>query len=142
MENAYLSLGSNLGNRKKYLYDAIDLIQNRAGEVIKKSSIIETEAWGFDGNPFLNQVILISTKLSPFELLKVTKEIEIILGRTSKSTIREGRPVYGNRTIDIDILEYGDIQLDTQDLVLPHPKMLDRDFVMIPYLEIKNEKTK
>ena len=132
-EELYLSLGSNLGDRAENLHRAIALIGERVGEVQRVSSFIETEPWGFESkHPFLNAACLVLTKLSPEECLKATQQIERELGRKRKS--KNG--VYHDRPIDIDLLMYGDLTLSTPKLTLPHPRMKERDFVMIPLREI------
>lgn len=139
--NIYLSLGSNLGNRHTLLQEAIDALQQRVGNLVACSSFHETEPWGFESeNMFLNAAVWISTELSPRQVLLKTQTIERKLGRTAKST--DGQ--YHDRTIDIDILMYDDIQLDVTyhlsgkpiGLTLPHPHMHERDFVMKPLSEI------
>ena len=133
MHNLYLSLGSNLGDRRQYIQQAIDLIDDLVGAVYRVSNMLETEPWGFETeHRFLNCCLLVHTMLSPRRCLETTKEIERQLGRTQKS---EGG-VYHDRTIDIDMLMYDDLTLDEPDLVLPHPHMQERDFVMIPLREI------
>lgn len=129
----YLSLGSNLGDRRQLLQRAVALIGERVGVVECTSSFIETEPWGFESdNQFLNACVLVSTKLPPHEVLRVTKQIERELGRTRKSV--DGH--YSDRPIDIDMLLYDDLHLADSDLILPHPHMTERDFVMIPLREI------
>lgn len=129
----YLSLGSNLGDRRATMVRAIALIGERVGSVDRQSSFIETEPWGFQSsNRFLNMCVRVLTQLSPRELLDETKQIERQLGRTRKSV--DGQ--YHDRPIDIDILMYDDLHIDQPDLVLPHPHMHERDFVMIPLREI------
>lgn len=129
----YLSLGSNLGDRRQLLQRAVALIGERVGVVERTSSFIETEPWGFESdNQFLNACVLVSTKLPPHEVLRVTKQIERELGRMRKSI--DGH--YSDRPIDIDMLLYDDLHLNDSDLVLPHPHMTERDFVMIPLREI------
>lgn len=133
MHTVYLSLGSNLGDRKATMRRAIGLLNERAGSVDRQSSFIETEPWGFEStNKFLNMCVRLLTTLSPEQLLMATKQIERELGRTQKSV--NGK--YHDRPIDIDILMYDDLQLSTPDLTLPHPHMQERDFVMIPLREI------
>ena len=143
MHHVYLSLGSNLGNRHALLEQAIDLLQERVGSLVACSSLLETEPWGFESeNRFLNAAAHFTTHLSPLDLLLATQQIERDMGRTAKST--DGR--YHDRPIDIDILLYDDLQLnETYDigghsvsLILPHPHMHERDFVMIPLREIHN----
>lgn len=132
-ENLYLSLGSNLGDREEMLHRAIALIEERIGTVQRVSSFIETEPWGFHSeNPFLNAACLVRTALAPEQCLERTQQIERELGRKTKS--QDG--IYHDRPIDIDLLMYGDLHLSTLILTLPHPRMQERDFVMIPLREI------
>ena len=129
----FLSLGSNLGDRSKNLESAISLIGSRAGDVTAVSSFIETKPVGFKSeNRFVNCAVRIVTALDPFEQLRITQQIERELGRTTKSV----GGVYSDRTIDIDILLYGNAVIDTPELKIPHPQMRKRDFVMIPLKEI------
>lgn len=130
---AYLSLGSNLGDRHATMQSAILLLDKQAGTVDRVSSAIETEPWGFkSANKFLNMCVRIITPLSPEQLLATTKDIELQLGRTTKSVNGQ----YHDRPIDIDILTYDDLHINTPSLTLPHPHMHERDFVMIPLREI------
>lgn len=130
---AYLSLGSNLGDRHATMQSAILLLDSQAGSVDRVSSAIETEPWGFESaNKFLNMCVRIITTLSPGQLLATTKDIEQQLGRTTKSVNGQ----YHDRPIDIDILTYDDLHINTPSLTLPHPHMHERDFVMIPLREI------
>lgn len=130
---AYLSLGSNLGDRHATMQSAILLLGKQAGTVDRVSSAIETEPWGFkSANKFLNMCVRIITPLSPEQLLATTKDIELQLGRTTKSVNGQ----YHDRPIDIDILTYDDLHINTPSLTLPHPHMHERDFVMIPLREI------
>lgn len=130
---AYLSLGSNLGDRHATMQSAILLLDKQAGTVDRVSSAIETEPWGFkSANKFLNMCVRITTTLSPEQLLVTTKDIELQLGRTTKSVNGQ----YHDRPIDIDILTYDDLHINTPSLTLPHPHMHERDFVMIPLREI------
>ena len=130
---AYLSLGSNLGDRHATMQSAILLLGKQAGTVDRVSSAIETEPWGFESaNKFLNMCVRIITTLSPEQLLATTKDIELQLGRTTKSVNGQ----YHDRPIDIDILTYDDLHINTPSLTLPPPHMHERDFVMIPLREI------
>lgn len=132
-EELYLSLGSNMGDRAENLHRAIALIGERIGTVQRVSSFIETEPWGFHSeHPFLNAACMVRTTLSPLRCLRETQKIERELGRTQKS--KDG--VYHDRSIDIDLLLYGDLKLSTPKLTIPHPRMYERDFVMIPLREI------
>ena len=129
----YLGLGTNLGDKQKNLNDAIRMLGNQVGEVEKVSSVIETEPEGFKSdNMFLNAVVKVRTTLSPFELLDITQDVEKSLGRKEKSS----NGIYHDRVIDIDILLYDDINISTPRLVIPHPRMTQRDFVMTPLTEI------
>lgn len=129
----YLGLGTNLGDKRKNLNDAIRMLKNLVGEVEKVSSVIETEPEGFKSdNMFLNTVVKVRTALSPFELLDITQDVEKSLGRKEKSS----NGIYHDRVIDIDILLYDDINISTPRLVIPHPRMTQREFVMTPLAEI------
>ena len=142
MHKLYISLGSNLGNKEEKLRRAIELINERIGSVLRTSAFIETEPWGFQSeNTFLNAVCLVETSLTPMQCLKETQKIERLLGRTRKS--KDG--IYHDRPIDLDLLLYDDLEMNTPELTLPHPHMQERDFVMIPLREIeeiKREKLK
>ena len=129
----YLGLGTNLGDKQKNLNDAIRMLGNQVGEVEKVSSVIETEPEGFKSdNMFLNAVVKVRTALSPFEILDITQDVEKSLGRKEKSS----NGIYHDRVIDIDILLYDDINISTPRLVIPHPRMVQREFVMTPLAEI------
>lgn len=129
----YLGLGTNLGDKQKNMNDAIRMLENQVGEVEKVSSVIETEPEGFKSdNLFLNAVVKVRTALSPFELLDITQDVEKSLGRKEKSS----NGIYHDRVIDIDILLYDDINISTPRLVIPHPRMAQREFVMTPLAEI------
>lgn len=134
MQEVYFSLGSNLGNRKRLVREAIEELDKRVGKVLKQSSLYETEPWGFSSpNKFINACVCCETKLNPRQVLEATQEIERELGRTGKSINGE----YHDRVIDIDILLYGDKHIDEPDLKIPHPRMKERDFVMKPLKEIQ-----
>lgn len=129
----YLSLGSNIEDRVVYLSSAIDILENNPNIILlKKSKIYETEPWPNkkDQNWFLNQVIKIVTSLDSIELLELCKKIESELGRTSKDDLKP-------RTIDIDILLYNDEIVDLPELQIPHVHMNDRQFVLMPLVEIE-----
>lgn len=133
MAIVYLSLGSNLGNRRRIVKDTIQMIGQKVGPVLRQSSLIETDPWGFESpNKFINACVCCHTVLSPRELLQATQQIEKVMGRTGKSTNGE----YHDRIIDIDILLYNDVHIDEPDLKIPHPLMKERDFVMKPLSEI------
>ena len=130
---AYLGIGTNLGDRTANLSRAVALIAERAGHVLACSSFIQSDPWGFHSeNTFLNAVVAIDTSLTPHELLASTQAIEREMGRTHK-TINSH---YTDRIIDIDILLYENRIVDTPDLQIPHPHLLDRAFVYQPLIEI------
>ena len=135
----YLSLGSNLGNRRQLLLDAIEKINKKVGNVVRQSSFYETKPWGFESeNLFLNAAVKVTTKLSPTELQEVTQQIEREMGRRKKTTLNSQllTPNYSDRPIDIDILLYDDLHVDLPELKIPHPLMQERDFVLVPLREI------
>ena len=140
----FLGLGSNLGDRAENIRKAVLLIQERVGEVVRQSSLIETEPWGFESDHcFLNGVILCETTLTPRQVLKATQKIERELGRKKKTTLLSHLSpltshLYSDRPIDIDILLYDDLTVNEPDLKIPHPLMHERDFVMIPLREIRH----
>ena len=133
---AYLSLGSNLGDREMLLREAVRLLGDRCGRVVAVSALLETEPVGFESpHPFLNLALELDTPLSPEALLRETQAIERELGRTSKSA----GGVYRDRPIDIDIILYGDLTSDTPELQLPHPRFRERLFVLKPLAEIAGD---
>lgn len=133
MAVVYLGLGSNLGDRRAEIRRAVALIGERVGEVVRLSSMYETEPWGFSSdNQFVNAAVRVDTPLSPRQVLEATQAIERDMGRTVKSV--DGQ--YHDRVIDIDILLYDDLRIDEPDLKIPHPLMHERDFVMRPLNEI------
>ncbi len=125
----YLSLGTNIGNRAENLRQAITSLPPQM-RVKKKSKVFETPPWGYtDQEPFLNQVVKVTTYLEPEPLLKHLKRLEVALGR--KATFR-----YGPRLIDLDMLFFDDLVLDTPILTIPHPHVHDRGFVLVPMMDI------
>ena len=135
----YLSLGSNQGDRRHNLQAALSCLNIDLKTPYKAvSSFIETEPWGFESdNSFLNAVCCVSTELTPIDVLHITQEIEHELGRLKKSV----NGIYSDRMIDIDILLYDDLHIQTPELTIPHPLMRERDFVIIPLREIAPDKT-
>ncbi|WP_412096017.1 2-amino-4-hydroxy-6-hydroxymethyldihydropteridine diphosphokinase [Bacillus sp. PS06] len=131
MNTAYISLGSNIGDRSHYLDEAVKFLQFEEHiEVVEVSSIYETAPVGYvEQDSFLNMVIKVNTSLTPLDLLKVIQEIENELGR--KREIR-----WGPRTIDLDILLYNNENIETEKLIIPHPRMKERAFVLVPLMEI------
>ena len=133
MHTVYLGLGTNLGDRRRNIAEAVRLIGEQIGIVRRLSSLFETEPWGFSSdNMFVNAAVKVDTMLSPRGVLEATQAIERIMGRTEKSANRQ----YHDRLIDIDILIYDDVKIDDPDLKIPHPLMHERDFVMRPLGEI------
>ena len=133
MPVVYLGLGSNLGDKRKNIEKAVTLINERAGEILALSGFYETKPWGYDSSEtYINAAVKIDTYLQPEELLLVTQNIEQEVGRREKTV--DGK--YRDRVIDIDILLYDDLTLQTKKLTIPHPLMYQRDFVLKPLSEI------
>ena len=129
-KQVFISLGSNLGDRLQFLRNAVDQIGLRLGKVVKESKIYEAAAWGHTKQPdFYNQVIEIETELSPMQLLQGCLEIEKSLGR-------ERSILWGERTIDLDILLYDGRSVQLENLRIPHPYLHLRNFVLVPLCEI------
>lgn len=161
-----LGLGSNIGNREMFISQATGLLADECGSVLAESQLIETEPEGFvSTNRFLNAVVVMSSAMSPQDMLSKTQDIERRLGRMQKTEISGGSPVYHDRTIDIDLLMvfndtdfytclqvYHDRQLslpefvalsipfNTPTLTLPHPHLLNRTFVTTPLLYVLGNK--
>lgn len=131
MSKVVVLFGSNLGDREAILNKSVLTLSKKIGEIISKSSIYETEPWGFKTNlSFLNQVIVFDTKLDVTDVLKLCLETEKELGRTRNNNS------YSSRQIDIDILFYNSLIFNTKELVIPHPRIAERMFVLIPLNEI------
>lgn len=129
----YLGIGTNLGDLAANLNRAVALIAEQAGHLLACSSYVKSEPWGFHSeNIFLNAVVAIDTPHTPHELLAITQSIEKVMGRCHKST----NGLYTDRIIDIDILLYEGLSVDTPDLKIPHPYILERRFVYEPLQEI------
>ena len=133
MSNAYLSLGSNLGDKKKNIDTALKLLRENAYiRILELSSVYETEPVGYtEQDLFYNIVIKIETNLSPIELLEYCNSIEMLLKR-------ERIIKWGPRTMDIDILLFDDVVIDDEKLTIPHPRIAERAFVLVPLWEIAN----
>ena len=131
----YLSLGSNQGRKLNNLQEAIFEIAESIGAIHKISSVYKTDSWGFKGDDFYNICIAVSTYLPPEELLKNILNIEAKLGRKRKQNKK-----YTNRKIDIDILLFDDEIIFSKNIIIPHPRMLDRKFVLVPLAEIAGSK--
>ena len=131
MPSVYIGFGSNIGDRLVHIQDAIYALSETAGITLQKiSSIYQTDPVGYETQvQFLNGVAAIRTDLPPLSLLHTLKDIEILVGR-------QHRIRWGPREIDLDILIYGDVCLETEKLVIPHPEMHRRRFVLVPLAEI------
>jgi 2-amino-4-hydroxy-6-hydroxymethyldihydropteridine diphosphokinase len=130
MVYVFLLLGSNLGDRQYFLQQAISLIEKNIAPVEKQSSVYETQSWGkADAPDYLNQVITLETNLNAPEVLHKVLEVELMLGR-------EREEKWGSRTIDIDMLFYGDEIINTDNLQIPHPELHKRRFTLEPLAEI------
>ncbi|WP_152287839.1 2-amino-4-hydroxy-6-hydroxymethyldihydropteridine diphosphokinase [Flavicella marina] len=130
-KRVYLSIGSNLLDKKANLQAAIDEIHLTTGEITNISSIYKTPSWGFEGEDFYNICIELQSNVPASPLLKKLLEIETLLGR--KRGLTEG---YQDRLIDIDMVLYENIEINTDFIALPHPKAVDRKFVLYPLREI------
>ena len=134
MHKVYLSLGSNLGQKVDYLNNAVDIIKkNDFIHNVKTSSFYQTDPVGYlDQDVFVNIALVLETTLSPYEMLEVCQHVEIELNRVR--LIR-----WGPRTIDVDIILYDDITMDDEALSIPHPRMKERAFVLVPIFELEPE---
>ncbi len=137
MANVHLALGSNLGDKQYYMTRAVEMLEERVGKILRRSGVVESEPWGYSStNGYLNEVLVVECGgLKPLELLDITQSIERSLGRVGRSDRLQG---YSDRTIDIDLLYYhsdGDstlrgVELVTPELILPHPEIERRDFLV------------
>ena len=130
MPLVYLLFGGNQGDRDEIISEAIDLVTSNIGTKMSCSSRYESESWGFNSEPFMNQVIALETTLSPDEILERVHRIETQLGRTRKTN------QYEARTIDIDLLYIDSLIVRSPHLTIPHPKISLRRFVLVPLAEI------
>jgi 2-amino-4-hydroxy-6-hydroxymethyldihydropteridine diphosphokinase len=152
----YLGLGANLGQKEQTLAHAIEEIGELVGHVDARSALYYSEPWGFHSeHQFVNAVVRVITTLSPLQLLNVTQRIERLLGKRARHNSMKNREAsspasstgtvqssqYHDRPIDIDILLYDDIKVETSELTIPHPLMHERPFVMEPLREIMKRKT-
>lgn len=132
-ETAYLLIGGNLGDRDANLGRARELVDALCGRLLRASPVYETAAWGMEEQPdFLNQVLEVGTRLPPRRLLAAVLDVEARMGR-----VRGARN--GPRTIDIDILLYGDRTVDEDDLRIPHPRLADRRFALVPLADLAGD---
>ena len=129
MKRVFLGLGTNMGDRQQNLADAIDALAKKM-EILRRSSVYETKAWGYtEQADFLNMVVEAKTELKPLALLNFLKRTESELGRVANFR-------YGPRVIDIDILFYEDLVRNTPRLQIPHPRLHERAFVLVPMVEL------
>ncbi len=129
----YLGLGTNLGKREENICCAIEYIEELVGKVVCRSALYDTAPWGFESpNRFINAVVAVLTELTPRQVLRQTQTIECKMGRSEKSHQAQ----YHDRIIDIDVLLYDNIHIAERDLIIPHPLMAEREFVMKPLSEI------
>lgn len=132
----YIGLGSNLGDGPKNLDTAVAWLQKEAGEVLYTSAYIQSEPWGFkSSHSFTNAVTVVRTELEPLPLLDLTQQIERRMGRTRKRKRGEG---YADRVIDLDLLLYDNVCIESERLTIPHPHIADRDFVRLPLEECQS----
>ena len=134
MSLVYLILGGNRGNGVEIFSNAIELVTSKIGQKIAISARYGSESWGFTSEPFTNQAIIIETTLSPNGVLEQTQQIERLLGRMRKTA------GYEARTMDIDLLYYGSMVLSSSNLMIPHPRIALRRFVLVPLAEIAPDK--
>lgn len=127
-----LSLGSNIGNRLAFLNDAIAEIHETCGTVVQVSHVYEMPSWGFESQAFLNMVVFVHSSKTAQKTLSILQKIEKKLGRHQKNS-----PVYEARTIDIDIISFNNDIIHSDNLVIPHPLMQKRQFVLRPMLDLK-----
>lgn len=132
MKIVFLGIGTNLGDREGNLKEAMMQIEKNVGTILKSSSVYETEPWGFlSDNKFLNSVLKVESNLTPSGLLGAILMIEVLLGRVRSEN------QYSSRVIDIDVLLYGDQIIDEASFKVPHPRLHERKFVLIPLCEIE-----
>jgi len=133
MARVYIGIGSNLGHRKTNCLKAIEYLKKSGIHIVRQSSMIETEPWGVKDQPeFINMVVEAETELSPDDLIRQLKECEQAMGRVQSHR-------WGPRLIDLDILFYDDLVLETEELKIPHPEVQNREFVLRPMCELAPE---
>lgn len=139
MTTAAIVTGSNEGDAAANLQRAAELLERRAGRIVRRSGLYRSAAWGFESADFLNQALEIETELPPMELLETVLECEREAGRDRRAEKLEKERTgqrYARRTVDIDIILYGDEVIDELRLTVPHPRMAERRFVLEPLVEI------
>lgn len=137
----YLSIGTNVGDRRLNISRALEKLELAFGDKWKSlSDILETKSWGFEGADFLNCVVCFESEFPPEEVLEICKQIEKQMGRDEQVEYGvDGKRIYHDRVIDIDIILYGNLCINTPTLRIPHPMMREREFVMKPLMQILDE---
>lgn len=133
MENVVLLLGSNQGDREQLLKHAAELLEQRIGRIALRTEMLSSPPFGFSSdNEFLNQGLVIATALDPMAIMLINQEIETTMGRNHATRLYDldGKRIYHDRPIDIDILYYGSQTINTPSLVIPHPRINERPFVI------------
>lgn len=137
MEDLILALGTNIGDRERNLQTAIQKLNGIFGTPLAQSGVVATESCGFNGPEFLNTVLKYRSSQDPYEVLALCKAVEREMGRVDRPEYdQRGNRIFHDRIIDIDILEYGNLQLDTAELTLPHPQIKTRPYILPLLLEI------
>ena len=142
MASVVLITGGNVGNAEQTLGEAARLIDAEVGQVVRHSQIYRTKAWGFEAEDFRNQVLVVESELEPMRVLEVVNDIERRLGRNraEEQEIKSATGArYASRSIDIDILFYDDLVVESERLTLPHPRIAEREFVLEPLAEVVAE---
>lgn len=142
MASVVLITGGNVGNAEQTLGEAARLIDAEVGQVVRHSQIYRTKAWGFEAEDFRNQVLVVESELEPMQVLEAVNDIERRLGRNraEEQEIKSATGArYASRSIDIDILFYDDLVVESEQLTLPHPRIAEREFVLEPLAEVVAE---
>lgn len=142
MASVVLITGGNVGNAEQTLGEAARLIDAEVGQVVRHSQIYRTKAWGFEAEDFRNQVLVVESEMEPMQVLEVVNDIERRLGRNraEEQEIKSATGArYASRSIDIDILFYDDLVVESERLTLPHPRIAEREFVLEPLAEVVAE---
>ena len=142
MASVVLITGGNVGNAEQTLGEAARLIDAEVGQVVRHSQIYRTKAWGFEAEDFRNQVLVVESELKPMRVLEVVNDIEQRLGRdrAEEQEVKSATGArYASRSIDIDILFYDDLVVESEQLTLPHPRIAEREFVLEPLAEVVAE---
>lgn len=133
MENVVLLLGSNQGDRQELMLEAARLLEQQVGRIISRTEMLTSAPFGFESeNEFLNQGLVIATTLEPMQIMQISQQIEVTLGRDRIKELYDlqGQRVYHDRPIDIDILYYGSQIIVSPELIVPHPRINQRPFVI------------